>query len=98
MGEGDEDAKLRGAVGSALRVAEDDRCSSIALPAISTGIFGYPARRCARISLETAVAHAEAGGELRDIRFVLFDQQTLGAFVSAAKMILRARPELRSES
>jgi O-acetyl-ADP-ribose deacetylase len=41
-GEGDEDSKLRSAVRSALARAEELGLCSLALPAISTGIFGYP--------------------------------------------------------
>ena len=49
MGEGNEDDKLRSATLSSLRVAEDNGLHSIAFPAISTGIFGFPLDRCARI-------------------------------------------------
>ena len=42
MGEGDEDRKLHDATTAALKRAEELRLESIALPGISTGIFGYP--------------------------------------------------------
>ncbi|MCC6904725.1 MAG: macro domain-containing protein [Anaerolineae bacterium] len=48
---------LRSAVESALRVAGENNLSSVAFPAISTGIFGYPLDRCARIMVEVALAH-----------------------------------------
>jgi O-acetyl-ADP-ribose deacetylase (regulator of RNase III) len=51
MGEGDEDRKLENATRSSLERAEELKIASIALPAISTGIFGYPIDRCARIML-----------------------------------------------
>ncbi len=54
MGEGNEDALLASAVGSALSLALEYSLESIAFPAISTGIFGYPVERCARILLATA--------------------------------------------
>src|SRR5688500_1929772 len=41
-GDGKEDNKLEAAVTGSLRLADELKCSSIALPAISTGIFGFP--------------------------------------------------------
>src|SRR5512143_4256941 len=52
-GDGDEDNKLESAVTGSLRVAEELKCSSIALPAISTGIFGFPKERAAEIIFST---------------------------------------------
>ena len=49
MGEGNEDNKLRKAVQSSLKLAADNRFKSISMPAISSGIFGFPKDRCAKI-------------------------------------------------
>ncbi len=51
MGEGDEDNKLRNATLNSLRRATEKGCKTIAFPAISTGIFGFPKDRCAKIML-----------------------------------------------
>ena len=51
MGEGDEDKKLASAVRAALALADRRGMKSIALPAISTGVFGFPMERAARITL-----------------------------------------------
>ena len=51
MGEGDEDKKLAAAVRAALALADRRGMKSIALPAISTGNFGFPIDRAARIML-----------------------------------------------
>ena len=48
-GDGDEDKKLTEAVTGSLRVADELKCSSMAMPAISTGIFGFPKDRAAEI-------------------------------------------------
>src|SRR5215211_8898689 len=48
-GDGNEDAKLADAVRGSLQVADELKCSSIALPAISTGIYGFPKDRAAGI-------------------------------------------------
>lgn len=52
-GEGNEDEKLRNATLNSLRRATEKSLKSIAFPAISTGIFGFPKDRCARIMLDT---------------------------------------------
>lgn len=84
-GEGDEDAKLTAAVGGALALADKLGLSSLALPAISTGIFGFPKERAARLILAAIrdyLSQHPASG-LRQIRLVMFDQPTLEAFQNA---------------
>lgn len=49
MGEGNEHAKLASAIRSVLKLAEEKQLNSVALPAISTGIFGFPLTECAQI-------------------------------------------------
>src|SRR5215467_3658443 len=51
FGEGDEDKKLASAVRAALALADRRGLKSIALPAISTGVFGFPMDRAARVML-----------------------------------------------
>ena len=53
-GEGDEDEKLRNATLNSLKRATEKGLKTIGLPAISTGIFGFPKDRCAEIMLKTA--------------------------------------------
>lgn len=53
-GEGNEDEKLRNATLNSLKRATEKKLKSMALPAISTGIFGFPKDRCAEIMLETS--------------------------------------------
>jgi len=84
-GEGDEAAKLGAAIHGSLRVAEQHSLGSIALPAISTGIFGFPRSLAAQVILSTIqdyLAH-NPGSSLNLIRLVLFDQETLQAFLKA---------------
>jgi len=52
-GEGNEDEKLKNATLNALKRAQEKRMCSIALPAISTGIFGFPLDRAAKIMVKT---------------------------------------------
>ena len=51
-GEGDEDIKLRSAVRSTLKLATERGLESLAMPAISAGIFGFPKADCAHIIVD----------------------------------------------
>ncbi len=81
-GEAGEEEQLRAAAWSSFTLAAERGFASLALPAISAGIFGFPIARCAEILLRAArdflTAHPE--GPLREIRFVLFDPAALEAF------------------
>ncbi|MGP3934646.1 O-acetyl-ADP-ribose deacetylase [Nonomuraea sp. KM88] len=62
-----------------LRVADSLGARSVAFPAISTGIYGWPVDDAARIAME-AVREAETS--VADVRFVLFDDRAYAAFAS----------------
>lgn len=79
-GEGDEDAKLAAAVQGSLRLAETLGVTSLSLPAISTGIFGFPQERAAAIILSEIQKFFAKPSGLKLVRLVLFDQLTLNAF------------------
>ena len=81
-GDGDEDNKLASAVTGALHVADELKCSSVALPAISTGIFGFPKDRAARIifsAIEKYFVNSSSG--LKTVKLVLYDQPTVDVFI-----------------
>jgi O-acetyl-ADP-ribose deacetylase (regulator of RNase III) len=82
-GEGDEDAKLSAAVSGSLRVADELGLKSIAFPAISTGIFGFPKERAAKIILGAIETYFEknTSSGIEIVRLVLFDQFTADAFL-----------------
>ena len=63
---------------SSLRLAEDNSLASIAFPAISTGIFGYPPDAAARVAVDTVIGFAAT--QLREVRFVCFDAQTVDLY------------------
>ena len=82
-GAGNEDSKLTGAVSGSLRTANELNCSSISLPAISTGIFGFPKERAARVIFETIDKYFSENKScrIRQVRLVLFDQATIDVFM-----------------
>ncbi len=73
MGEGDEDEELRRATLSALKLADENSLKSIAFPAISTGIYGYPLERCSVIMLKTVRGYLEGQTGLERVVFCLYD-------------------------
>jgi len=80
MGEGNEDDKLREATRSSLILADTYKLDSIAFPAISTGIFGFPLQRCAHIMLDTVYTYLQRDTHLKRVIFCLFDQDALAIF------------------
>lgn len=87
MGEGDEDRKLRNATLNSLKLAEKHGIKSIAFPAISTGIFGFPKDRCAKIMLRTAVDYLKAGSSIERVVFCLYDDETYQIFAEELNRI-----------
>ncbi len=71
-GEGNEDEKLRNATFNSLKLADEQGLKSISLPAISSGIFGFPIQRCAEIMLKTSIDYLRGQTELDRIVFCLF--------------------------
>lgn len=80
MGEGDEDRKLRDATLNSLRRADEKAMKSIAFPAISTGIFGFPMDRAAGIMLGAVKEYLEGETGLERIVFCLFGQEAYHVF------------------
>lgn len=82
MGEGDEDKKLRDATLNSLKLADEHHLRSLAFPAISTGIFGFPIERCARIMLGTTIEYLRGGTHLDRVVFCLFGTDSYETFAN----------------
>ncbi len=80
MGEGDEDRKLRNATLNSLKLADENRLKSIAFPAVSTGIFGFPIERCAAIMLGTTIEYLKGQTGLQRVVFCLFGRDSYEVF------------------
>ncbi len=84
-GDGDEGRKLADAISGSLALADKLKLASLAFPAISTGIFGFPKDLAAAIFMNAIPAYFAANPEsgLRVVKILLFDDATLEAFTNA---------------
>lgn len=64
-----------------LRLAAERGVATITFPAISTGIYGYPADEAARIAVETVARHLS--GSVREVVFVLYGERAVDAYRAA---------------
>ena len=87
MGEGDEDEKLRNATLNSMKLADQKGLKTIAFPAISTGVFGFPLDRCAAIMLATARDYLQGVTGLKKVVFCLFDEEALSRFENELKSL-----------
>ncbi|MFE2580358.1 O-acetyl-ADP-ribose deacetylase [Streptomyces sp. NPDC059378] len=79
----DRSALLASCYRESLRVADDLGARTVAFPAVSTGIYGWPMDDGARIAVETVRA---ADTSVEEVRFVLFDERAYEAFAAAADL------------
>ena len=86
-GEGNEDQKLRSALKNALKLAERNGFKSIAIPAISSGIFGFPKVRCAKTLVDELMSFIKSSipksraSSLQTVEFCILDEETLQHFM-----------------
>jgi O-acetyl-ADP-ribose deacetylase (regulator of RNase III) len=74
---------LASAYRTSLRLADELGARTITLPAISTGVYGYPIEPAARVALATARGHLAGETTLERATFVLFSGDAFGAFERA---------------
>lgn len=77
---------LAAAYASSCRLANEYGVGSIAFPAISCGVYGYPLAEASRIAVQTVRDHV---GELSVVRFVMFGYEAYTAWLDAAEEVLR---------
>ncbi len=82
----DPETLLASAYHSAFTLALENGCRTVAVPAISCGIFGYPLEEAATVALTTSLEPAFASLE---ISFYLFDQQTHAVFDTVLQRLAR---------
>jgi O-acetyl-ADP-ribose deacetylase len=74
---------LAGAYRSCMRLADELGARSVAFPAISMGIYGYPPPQGARVAVQTVAEELGAETSVETARFVLFSEETFDLFADA---------------
>ena len=85
MGEGNEDEKLKNATLNSLKLMDEHKLKSIAFPAISTGIFGFPIERCAKIMISNAKEYLATETQIKDVIFCLYSASDFKVFENELK-------------
>jgi len=84
MGEGNEDEKLSNAINSCLELGLQKGFKSISIPAISSGIFGFPKDRCAKILVNETISFLknleDSSTGIKLVEFCILGKDTLQAF------------------
>jgi len=83
-----EDIILGMCVRSCLEKADEMKLTSISLPAISSGIFGFPKEKCATVMFEMVRSYGkekQGATNLKEIRFTNFDDRTVDIFENECK-------------
>jgi O-acetyl-ADP-ribose deacetylase len=101
MGEGNEDEKLRKAVQNVLKLAQENGFKSISIPAISSGIFGYPKDKCANILVEESMSFFAKSKHpltpsisIETIEFSIIDNETMDHFKDEFKSLKHYPPSV----
>ncbi len=81
MGEGDENSKLTNAVINSLKLMDEHGLKTIAFPAISTGIFGYPIDRCAKMMIFSVKKYLAGETQITEVIFCLYSNSDYKVFI-----------------
>lgn len=79
-GKSGEAQLLAGCYRAALQLAVENGCKTIAFPAISCGVYGYPLAEAARIAIQEVAAFLQDNQQIEQAVFVLFDERAHSAF------------------
>jgi O-acetyl-ADP-ribose deacetylase (regulator of RNase III) len=88
-GEGDEDIKLANATLNSLKIAKKKKIKSIAFPAISTGIFHFPIKRCAEIMIKVAMDFLNENTNPQEIILCLYGERAYSIFQGTFERMTR---------
>lgn len=78
---------IRRATRSSLRRAEELALTSVAFPALGTGVGGFPLREAARTMVEEVAAHLQGPTSLRTVVLAVFDAAAEDAFIAALRAL-----------
>jgi O-acetyl-ADP-ribose deacetylase (regulator of RNase III) len=83
-----EPALLASAYRTCLELASQNQCASVAFPAISTGVYGYPMENAARVAFRVIVEYLEQHPEVKLVRYVLYDARALAIHERVLEQVL----------
>jgi O-acetyl-ADP-ribose deacetylase (regulator of RNase III) len=78
--DGKEAELLASCYRTALELAESHKLESIAFPAISTGVYGYPPEEAAKVASQAVQSSLQGLKSIQEIRFVFFSERELKIF------------------
>ena len=90
-GDANEAETLASAYRESLKIAEANKLRSISFPSISTGAYGYPVEKAARVALQTVQAFLTKGSSIKEAIFVLHDAHSYEAYAIALKDIIEEK-------
>jgi O-acetyl-ADP-ribose deacetylase (regulator of RNase III) len=90
-GERGEPELLASCYSGALALASGVEADSIAFPAISTGVYGYPIEQATRVAIETVAGHLESSASPASVVFCCFSTSDAGVYERVAREVLEAR-------
>ena len=82
-------SSLRSSMDHAFRLARQNHVTSIAVPAVGTGIAGFPIDECARVMAESLSRSLSGGWQVSEVRFVLFREDSKHTFETAFWHVFR---------
>jgi O-acetyl-ADP-ribose deacetylase (regulator of RNase III) len=91
-GQANEAETLASCYRESIRLADSLNCTSIAFPAISTGVFGYPIESAAWVAIPSIVESLRSATHVVLATIVLFDKPSLDTFAKAAFAIKMPQP------
>ena len=86
-----EEKLLADCYSNALQLAEEKEIASLAFPAISTGIYGYPMAEAAKVAFETIIENAEDLKYVKKVIFVLHSEKDLEIHQKVLEQILEGK-------
>lgn len=79
-GDSGEDALLASCYTRAVEIAQDHGAHSIAFPSISTGVYGYPKERAARIAIRAVAQALASAPDVNDVTFCVYSEEDLAIY------------------
>lgn len=86
-GRNGEEAALRSCYHRCMELMEEYKLRSVAFPAISTGVYGYPSAPAAAIAVETVGEYLIRNGSLESVFFVCFNSRTREAYTTVLQAL-----------